>query len=38
MFHYISGPLTALMPSIAVIDAGGVGFKLTISGNTYEKI
>ncbi len=38
MFHFISGTLAALMPNIAVLDAGGVGFKLTISGNTYEKI
>ncbi len=38
MFHYISGPLTALLPSVAVVDAGGVGFKLTVSNNTYEKI
>ena len=38
MFHYIKGALAALMPSTAVLDAGGVGFKLTISGNTYEKL
>lgn len=38
MFYYIEGPLTVLLPSAAVIDAGGVGFKLTISGNTYQKI
>ena len=38
MFHYIHGPLAALTPGIAVVDAGGVGFKLTISGNTYERI
>ena len=38
MFHYISGPLTALTPSFAVVDAGGVGFKLTVSSNTCEKI
>ena len=38
MFHYIQGPLAVLMPSAAVIDANGVGFKLTISGNTYQKI
>ena len=38
MFHYISGPLTALLPSVAVVDAGGVGFKLTVSSNTYEKL
>ena len=38
MFHYISGPLAALMPGLAVVDAGGVGFKLTISSNTYQRI
>lgn len=38
MFHYIKGPLTALLPSVAVIEAGGVGFKLTVSSNTYAKI
>ena len=38
MFHSIKGALAALMPSTAVLDAGGVGFKLTISGNTYEKL
>ncbi len=38
MFYYIEGPLTVLMPTAAVIDASGVGFKLTISGNTYQKI
>lgn len=34
MFHYISGPLTALLNGAAVVDAGGVGFKLTVSNNT----
>ena len=38
MFHYIKGALAALMPSTAVLDAGGVGFKLTVSGNTYERL
>lgn len=38
MFHYIKGALAALMPSTAVLDAGGVGFKLTISSNTYERL
>ncbi len=38
MFHYISGALAALMPGIAVVDAGGVGFKLTVSSNTYDRI
>ncbi len=36
MFYYISGALALLEPGIAVLDAGGVGYKLTISGTTYE--
>ena len=35
MFYYISGKLTHLEPTFAVIDAGGVGYKLTISGTTH---
>ncbi len=35
MFYYISGKLAHLDPSFAVVDAGGVGYKLTISGTTY---
>ncbi|MBE6547405.1 MAG: Holliday junction branch migration protein RuvA [Ruminococcaceae bacterium] len=38
MFHYISGELAQLSLSSAVIDVGGVGYMLTISGNTYEKL
>ncbi|MBQ3064032.1 MAG: Holliday junction branch migration protein RuvA [Clostridia bacterium] len=38
MFHYISGALTLLTPTFAVLDAGGIGFKLTISANTYGAI
>ena len=38
MFHYISGALTLLTPTFAVLDAGGVGFKLTVSANTYGAI
>ena len=38
MFHYISGALALLTPTFAVVDAGGVGFKLTVSGNTYQAI
>ncbi len=26
MFHYISGTVAELLPNIAVIDCGGVGF------------
>ena len=36
MFYYISGKLAHLDPNFAVIDAGGVGYKLTISGTTYN--
>ena len=36
MFYYISGKLAALEPAFAVIDAGGVGYKMTISQNTYS--
>lgn len=38
MFYYISGNLAHLDPSFAVIDAGGVGYKLTVSGTTYNEI
>ena len=36
MFYYISGKLALANPSLAVIDAGGIGYKLTISENTYN--
>ncbi|MBO7303139.1 MAG: Holliday junction branch migration protein RuvA [Clostridia bacterium] len=35
MFYYISGKLAHLDPAFAVVDAGGVGYKLTISGTTH---
>ncbi|MBR2347038.1 MAG: Holliday junction branch migration protein RuvA [Clostridia bacterium] len=35
MFFYISGKLAHLDPTFAVVDAGGVGYKLTISGSTH---
>lgn len=35
MFYYISGKLAHLEPAFAVLDAGGVGYKLTISGTTH---
>ena len=38
MFYYISGKLAKLDGSFAVIDAGGVGFKMTISKSTYYRI
>ncbi len=36
MFYYINGKLAALEPAFAVIDAGGVGYKMTISQSTYS--
>lgn len=36
MFYYLCGKLTLLKNDLAVIDVGGVGYKLTISGTTYE--
>ncbi len=38
MFYYISGKLALANPSLAVIDAGGIGYKLTISENTYNSL
>ena len=36
MFYYISGKLAMANPTTAVIDAGGVGYKLTISATTHD--
>lgn len=36
MFYYISGKLALLDPTFAVIDAGGVGYKMTITQNTFS--
>lgn len=38
MFHYIRGNLSAIRQGFAVIDAGGIGFRLCISDNTYSAI
>ena len=38
MYYYISGELVLVEPSRAVIDAGGVGYELTISGQTCGKL
>ena len=38
MFYYISGKLALLEPSFAVVDAGGVGYKLSISQTTYSQL
>ena len=38
MFYYIKGTLAVLDPLFAVIDAGGVGYKLTISTTTHNML
>lgn len=38
MFHYISGEIAHISPQTAVIDVCGIGYKLTISANTYETL
>ena len=38
MFYYISGNLVLLEPGTAVIDAGGVAYKMSISHTTYEAL
>lgn len=38
MYEYISGLVTDLAPTYAVIDAGGVGFYINISLQTYSAI
>lgn len=38
MFYYIRGKLALLQPNCAVLDANGVGYKMTISQSTYEAI
>ena len=35
MFYFIKGTLALLKPGFAVIDAAGVGYRLTISDRTY---
>lgn len=36
MFYYIKGTLAMLDPGFAVVEAGGVGYKLTISATTHD--
>ncbi len=38
MIEYIRGELTELTPALAVVEAGGVGYALNISLNTYGAI
>ena len=38
MFYYIKGTLAVLDQTFAVVDAGGVGYKLTISSTTHDSL
>ncbi|MGB9840606.1 Holliday junction branch migration protein RuvA [Thermovenabulum sp.] len=38
MFEFIKGTLIDINPSFAIIEAGGLGYRMNISLNTYEKI
>lgn len=38
MFYYLKGTLAKLDINFAVIDCGGVGYKLTISGTSHEAL
>lgn len=38
MFYYIKGKLVFTDPTTAVIDCGGVGYKLAVSANTLAKL
>ncbi|MBQ8496523.1 MAG: Holliday junction branch migration protein RuvA [Clostridia bacterium] len=38
MFYYIKGELVRTDPSSAVIDCGGIGYKMTVSKNTLSRL
>ncbi len=38
MFYFISGKLAHLEPGLAVVEAGGVGYGMVISGTTYSAL
>ena len=38
MFYFLKGALALLKPTFAVIDAGGVGYKVTIGERTYASL
>ncbi len=38
MFYYLQGKLAYTEPNLAVVDVGGVGYKLTVSGTTYSAL
>ena len=38
MFHYINGTVAELLPNLAVIDCGGVGFEINTSAYTLSQL
>ncbi|MBR3083947.1 MAG: Holliday junction branch migration protein RuvA [Oscillospiraceae bacterium] len=38
MFYYINGTVEELLPNLAVLDCGGVGFQLNTSANTLSRL
>ena len=38
MFYSLNGKLTVLESTVAVIDVGGIGYKLTVSGTTHDSL
>ncbi len=38
MFYYLRGKLTVLQSDLAVLDCGGVGYKLTIPASTFSAL
>ena len=38
MFHYISGTVTELLPNLAVIDCGGIGYEINTTAYTLGQI
>lgn len=38
MYEYIKGTLVTATPSYAIVDCGGVGYRLEISVNTYSQV
>ena len=38
MFYYIEGDVVFAEPSVAVIDVGGVAYKMTVSYNTFASL
>lgn len=38
MFYYIKGELTKLLPNLAVVEASGVGYALTVSETTHASL